>query len=377
MYARSAVLLPAVLALLLAGCMAPGEYHVYWGDAHGHTDISDGKGSLDDYFTHARDVAKLDFVIVGDHDFGNAAPWWMPRENWQRIQDKADDYTVAGRFVAMAGYEWTSQPKYWTEVGEDIVSERLFPGPPKFYNHKNVYFPSRVDYLLCAKEAAYKDPDSLAAAVLARHGLIHNAHPGASPEEKDQFDYGSRHYSVIVNTEMMPDVVYYKGKAYTVDCEQVVREFLNRGGRTGFVAGTDTHEGEPKAKTAVLAAALTREAVFNALRHRRNYAISNARIVLDFRINGHLMGEEIEIEGKPSIAVDVKGTHPIRELAIIRNGAVLLLLNPGKAVAKLEHVDQSFESASYYYLRVTQVDEDEDGNPSRAWSSPIWVRRKR
>ncbi|MEW6356496.1 MAG: hypothetical protein AB1696_09230 [Planctomycetota bacterium] len=32
--------------------------------------------------------------------------------------------------------------------------------------------------------------------------------------------------------------------------------------------------------------------------------------------------------------------------------------------------------AFYYYVRVTQQDTDEHGNPSHAWSSPIWVKRK-
>jgi hypothetical protein len=31
---------------------------------------------------------------------------------------------------------------------------------------------------------------------------------------------------------------------------------------------------------------------------------------------------------------------------------------------------------SYYYLRVIQADKDEHGNPSHAWSSPIWVRKR-
>jgi hypothetical protein len=35
--------------------------------------------------------------------------------------------------VAIAGYEWTSQAKYWTPA------EPLFKGPVKYYNHKNVY----------------------------------------------------------------------------------------------------------------------------------------------------------------------------------------------------------------------------------------------
>ena len=118
-----AFLLASILAL--GGCQTGPRYNVYWGDVHGHTALSDGKGSLDDYFTYARDAAGLDFVIVSDHDFGNGPPWRMSRENWRLTQDKADQYTVDGEFVAIAGYEWTSQPKYWTEVDKGAVSERL------------------------------------------------------------------------------------------------------------------------------------------------------------------------------------------------------------------------------------------------------------
>jgi hypothetical protein len=59
---RSLVL--AFFAAFLTDRPAQAQYHIYWGDMHGHTAHSDGKGSLDDYFTHARDVAKLDFDVV-------------------------------------------------------------------------------------------------------------------------------------------------------------------------------------------------------------------------------------------------------------------------------------------------------------------------
>ena len=102
------------------------QYQVYWGDMHGHTSHSDGKGTLDDYFVHARDVSRLDFVIVTDHDFGNGKPTWsMPKETWTLTQNKADAYTVNGEFVAIAGYEWTSAPKYWTDVEKGAPSKRL------------------------------------------------------------------------------------------------------------------------------------------------------------------------------------------------------------------------------------------------------------
>ena len=72
--------LPLLSVIALATTSAHAQYHIYWGDMHGHTANSDGKGSLDDYFTYARDVAKLDFVVVSDHDFGNAAPWQIPKK---------------------------------------------------------------------------------------------------------------------------------------------------------------------------------------------------------------------------------------------------------------------------------------------------------
>ncbi|MBM4091651.1 MAG: hypothetical protein FJ276_19820 [Planctomycetes bacterium] len=369
------------VSLVLAAMMArpaSAQYQVFWGDVHGHTSHSDGKGSLDDYFTYARDVSNLDFAIVTDHDFGNGNPTWhMPKDTWALTQDKADEYTVDGKFIAIAGYEWTSQAKYWTDVGPNEPSERLFPGPPNFYNHKNVYFPARVDYILSAKDPAYFTPDLLAEAVRKRGGLIHNNHPDAGPEGRDQWSYSPNAHPVIANTEIRPDTLQYEGKTYQLDCERVVREFLGWGGKTGFVLGTDTHEGQPAARTAVLAGRLTRQAIFDALRNRRNYAVTNARIVLDFQINGHCMGEEIVTADKPEIAVSVTGTAPIAELAIIRDGSVLHCLTPQTPQVKFTCRDDSFQQSSYYYLRVIQDDSDEHGNRSYAWSSPIWVKQQR
>ncbi|MDH4348322.1 MAG: hypothetical protein OEW17_05915, partial [Gemmatimonadota bacterium] len=147
-----------------------GPYQVYWGDLHGHTAHSDGKGTLDHYFTYARDTARLDFVVVTDHDHGSAAPWRLPRDTWRLTNEKADQYTVNGGFVGIAGYEWTSQPTYWTP------GESLFAGPAKSYNHKNVYFPTRVDYLFSSRDLATNSPDRLARAVRMVGGLIHNNH---------------------------------------------------------------------------------------------------------------------------------------------------------------------------------------------------------
>jgi hypothetical protein len=168
----------------------------------------------------------------------------------------------------------------------------------------------------------------------------------------------------------------YDGKTYMAFGERTLQRFLSMGGRTGFVGVTDTHKGEPATRTAVLARELTRAAIFEALRHRRNYAVSHAPIGLNVQVNGHFMGEAIAIDGAPRIAVDIQGTDRIEEVVIIRDGAVLHSIHPGAPKVKFEYVDRAFGGKSYYYVRVIQADLDEHGNRSRAWSSPIWVTKR-
>ena len=126
--------------------------------------------------------------------------------------------------------------------------------------------------------------------------------------------------------------------------------------------------------TVVLAAELTREDLFDALYRRRCYATSGVRIVLDFRVNGQLMGSDISTADQPLIAVEVKGTGGIRSIEIVSSGHVVsgIDVRPGEAV---DHMSFSYTDRllipgeeRYYYARVVQ----EDGN--MAWSSPVWVR---
>jgi len=281
-----------------------------------------------------------------------------------------------GVFVAIAGYEWTSQPKYWSEYRGGTPSEGLFEGPPRYFNHKNVYFPHPVPYLFSAKDSAYRTPDLLAAAVAEEGGLVQNNHPDASPLGRDQWDYTDWSARVIVNTEIMADTILYEAKRYDTWGERTVDDFLEHGGRTGFVGGSDTHEGHPAARTAIWARRLDREAVFEALRKRHCYAVNHARIGLRFQINGRCMGEEIEIQGNPKLEVLVKGTDRITEVMILRNGLPAWQFEPNRPRFKVRLVDEDFDGDDFYYVRVTQADVDLHGNPSRAWSSPIWVRRR-
>jgi hypothetical protein len=366
----------AALSILLGVVSGCARHRLYWGDVHGHTSQSDGKGTVPEYFTHARDIAGLDFVMVTDHDFGSRPPWQLGPQTWRRIQDSADGFTENDKFVAIAGYEWTSQPKYWTGYQGDEQSERLFPGRPRYYNHKIVYCLERIPFLFNAKNPAYATPDLLANAVRPRGGLIHNAHPYATIDGRDQWVYAASNASVIANTEIGPDQLWHENKSYKVSTETSVRAYLDAGGRTGFVAGSDTHTGKAQARTAVYAAELSRPGLFEALGSRRCYAVIGARIKVDFRVNGCWLGQEIRSKGPPRLWVKVAAPSPVRELIVIRNGVVLRQFQPAKRRVCLQFSDAAFPDSAYYYVRVTLDDRDEHGNSSAAWSSPVWVSRR-
>lgn len=46
------------------------EYRLFFGEMHGHTDLSDGETDIDAYFRNIRDRAGLDFAALTDHDHG-------------------------------------------------------------------------------------------------------------------------------------------------------------------------------------------------------------------------------------------------------------------------------------------------------------------
>jgi hypothetical protein len=85
------------------------------GEMHGHTNFSDGAPDVDTYFTNIRDVAKLDFAVLTDHDHGGVGRpelWVGSPSKWDIIREKAISYRVPGRFSTLLGYERDSYPFY-------------------------------------------------------------------------------------------------------------------------------------------------------------------------------------------------------------------------------------------------------------------------
>jgi hypothetical protein len=199
-----------------------------------------------------------------------------------------------------------------------------------------------------------------------------------------------------------------KAPFWSVHPDNSVQSALNQGHRLGIIASSDSHDGHPGYSdwlrirrgyhgglVAVCARELTREAIFEALWNRHCYGTTGERIILDFSINGHSMGEEIrgnEHLRARRISVRVSGTAPIERIDVVRNGleaysyagesseSVLISTRKGNQnyYEEFNWVDEEefdnvclvpkdSEPFIYYYIRVTQA------NDEMAWSSPIWV----
>jgi hypothetical protein len=120
----------------------------------------------------------------------------------------------------------------------------------------------------------------------------------------------------------------------------------------------------------VLADQVSRKAIFEALRSRRTYGTTGARLRLRVTGNGLPMGSRVRSGRAVAIRVEVAGTAPLAEIVLVKNGGEVEAAwsaPPGAESACLVFRDRLAGGVeSSYYVRVRQVDEH------LAWSSPFW-----
>jgi hypothetical protein len=380
---NTAVLEPGLEAVC-AGRTPPrvGEYHVYFGDLHAHSGYSlkgrpCGRGTLDENYGYAREPGALDFCCIADHD-------WQTRdqEDWRQRLEVCDAHDAPGAFATLPGFEWTSFK----------------------YGHRNVYYRASqwpIFFSVSQPEAAertdrYTDTPADLWRQLRECGAraltaAHHPSTGIFPvdwsyrDESQEFDRLVEVYSCWGNSECLG--ASHPGWASDRAPGLSVQDVLCSGHRVGMIASGDGHDGNPgnaqwchrqphihhllgSGLAAVLAPELTREAIFDGLYARRCYATTGTRILLDFRVNGCLMGASITSDSNTprTITASVRGTAEVSTVTLIRNNQEIHCW-PVRAreVEIVFEDDEPLQGPAFYYLRVIQA----DGH--MAWSSPVWV----
>ena len=335
---------------------------VLWADLHGHSQLSDGTGTPEDYFRYAREVSGLDAAALTDHDhwgvrFLDQTPAW-----WARIRKAVKDANAPGRFVALLGYEWTS----W------------------LHGHRHVLYFGDEGAILSAADPRFETPTQLWDGLRGSRALTFAHHSAGGPVATNwryRPDPELEPVTEVASTHGSSEAADSPVRLQRFDAGNFVRDVLDDGVRLGFVGSGDGHDGHP-GETRITSraggglAALqtgdrTREGVRNALVQRRCYATNGPRIALEADLRGLPMGSEIAAGGGPArLRVRAAGEARILRVDLVRAGSVAALpLGSDRKDMEIEvdHVIPAPLAGEYLYVRVVQ------SNGGVAWSSPWFV----
>ncbi|HEX6886062.1 MAG TPA: CehA/McbA family metallohydrolase [Planctomycetota bacterium] len=333
---------------------------VRWGDLHGHSNLSDGTGTPEDFLAYARDVAGLDVVCLTDHDHWGMLALNDHPELWERIRTATERANEPGRFVALLGYEWTS----W------------------IHGHRHVLYFGDEGEVLSSVDERYETPAQLWAALRGKPALTFAHHSAGDPVPTN--------WAFAPDPELEPvtEVASVHGSSESADTPQrvanplagnFVRDVLDKGHVLGFIGSGDSHDGHPGLAhlvgpnlggvAALLTSDLTREGVRTALKERRCYATNGPRILLRAALDGQRMGSLVTPRPKALLYVRAIACAPIAAIELVRSGKVVESTG-GEGHWDVETAFEPTEllAGEYLYVRVLQ----EDGGA--AWSSPFFVR---
>jgi hypothetical protein len=311
---------PKALGMIGAGHPQAGKYNIYFGDLHNHNEVGYARGSLERAFEIARE--HLDFFAFTPHGYwndighyeNNIEKKWLDgfevtKRRWPEVLAMVRKYDQPGRYVPIAGFEWHSR-----SLGDYHI---LFPTLEAEY--------ARFDDLRLFQRFAKER----GAIMIPHHPANRVGHRGAnlamldrevSPAIEIFSEWGNAEHDRAPSAY----VRHSEGGRWT---QNTLHHFLVQGYRLGVLASTDDHLGFPGAYreglAAVLATELTREAVFDAIRNRRTYALTGDRIAVDFRLNGRLMGQELAHTRQRELTVAVTGWDQLDRVEILKNNRVL------------------------------------------------------
>ncbi|MDX1504058.1 MAG: hypothetical protein R3325_16990, partial [Thermoanaerobaculia bacterium] len=203
-----------------------------WGDLHGHSVLSDGTGTPEEYYRYARDVAALDVVSLTDHDHWGMRPLSAAEPARREIVEATRRFHDRGRLVTLLGFEWTN----W------------------IHGHRHVlYFdsdspPAPHDFVIDSLDPATDSPDELWAALEGREALTFAHHSAGGPVATDWSFAPDPRFEPVTEVSSVhgsSEAADSPGRIYAPVAGNTVRDQLDRGYRLGVVGSGDSHDGHP------------------------------------------------------------------------------------------------------------------------------------
>lgn len=366
--------------------------HYYYGNLHSHTAYSDGTGTPKEAFRYARDVAKLDFLAVTEHNHAKAEGTGDDPLNLHIAKDHnlykqliadANAADESDKFVAIYGQEYSTMAKGG--------------------NHTNIFMAKKVietpngDYVHVFTDEW-----------MSEYGVrfIQMNHPweaGVQPMTvgtSQDVNYGRSKFSslaafirAVEGRAVLLEVINGPGTRKPAQGQILASkrnagyyfQYLNMGLHLAPTADQDNHWRTwgtlTTARTVVLASRLTREAILKALSEGHVYASQDNDQEVHFTVNGNIMGSRLDAVGtgeSVSIAVRVDDGHGNSSYKI----KVYYDNAPAGGLAQVvsqqtvkNHVAISFDHVpkkgkGYYFIEIKSMSGENRG--LMTWTAPIW-----
>ncbi|HKR58346.1 MAG TPA: hypothetical protein VJS64_01335, partial [Pyrinomonadaceae bacterium] len=288
----------AFIAALSGGLSSVQTEKVFFGNLHSHTSLSDGSGTPREAYLRARDVAKLDFLALTEHNHKEAlgsdgigigkTPALYNGTGANSLISVANSMTQNGRFVALYGQEFSSISKgnhaNVFDIREVITSQ-------------NGQFDQLLSFLATNKDSTgqpaimmFNHPQNTLEVVQKEYGID---------------DFGDTGNFVAKMGAQARLIQMINGPALTAGDnlklpspdEEAFRKYLAMGFKLAPTADQDNHNKNwgtsTSARTGVIATELTKVSLLDAMRMRHVYATEDKNLKVVIKVNNHLCGDVI------------------------------------------------------------------------------------
>lgn len=381
--------LPLTILALCIISVATAQNRVFFGNLHSHTSYSDGSSTPKVAYKHARDVARVDFLAITEHNHHSAGriaeePALYSGSGPNSLISAARSFNQDNRFVALYGQEFSSISSgnhcNILEVDEVINSTAVPNG--------------RWDKLMTEWLPAHRDANGRLPIMLLNHPAISNS-PNEIEYGRDDFNDFDSWISTLDSCARLINIIngpsHEAGASPGRPSESEFLRYLSMGLHVAPTADQDNHlknwGNAANTRTAVIATSLTKPNILQGLRSRNVYATEDKNLSIIATVNDNLIGSIITGNNVPAanspivIRLNVNDAdEPQAFYTVDVYRGNIGDMQPADVIHEMEFEGnheivinnlQYTGGRQYFFVKITQTDDD-GIEIDRAWLAPVW-----